>query len=864
MIRLFVRNTSSGFADRWRTLVGLLLIAATVSVGDQACGAESPPKGNAVGAHVAPSEGSTFRPGRWGMLTAHLSNSTDQPLELLASTFLNGESTLQFGRRVWVPAKSRRQIWYPVRMPASLEDVQQIEARTLVIGSGHNREVLIRDQTNGLQIDSALRVNTDPLVTAVIESPIDLHKANETRLSQWDHVAASDLVTAARVHVGYPRRMISITSVLMPNGDEPWQAFDQLVIADDRLIEDAAGLAAVRRWMFGGGHVWVMLDRAGSEIVEQLLGEDFVCQPISRIGLTTVRLLSREGEVETTDYEQPIDFVRVAVSNVQTVRTVDGWPAAFWKDCGEGRLLVTTLGARGWMRERRSNDPKPASLPQSEVDAGLGLLKQLVNRSMEEIALDFMSPRLPPLLPDPVLEPRVQEYVGYSIAPRWLVSGLLLSFSIGLAVCGLWFQQQRRLEWMGLLIPGFAVAMSGGLMFVGWKTRQAVPTMVANLQLVQPITGTTDVRITGVAGIYSPSSENAVIAAEQGGWLLPDLTGSEGTTRRLIHTDLGRWHWENLPSPVGVRRASFTASKTLEHPLEAHATFDANGLTGQIQLPASARVSDAILATREGRFSVDLSDDGKFRVRNDHILSNDQYLAAGLLSDEQRRHSQTLQNLLNNPLRPEWPAEAQLIVRTSPWDVGFRFAEGQSSGGAAVVTVPIQLNRPASGTEIFLAAPWLPFRTAIGPDGTISSALWDATRRIWLERAILSEAWFRFELPKALLPVVIQGGQVRVQVTGPIGKLSLAVHQSRDNSTVPLKTWIDPVGTVILDLDDPSLLNVTADGGFLLQLSGGDPDRPELTQPGAGTDGKVSYWQIESLKLDLRIKTVDSAGKDAE
>ena len=87
-----------------------------------------------------------------------------------------------------------------------------------------------------------------------------------------------------------------------------------------------------------------------------------------------------------------------------------------------------------------------------------------------------------------------------------------------------------------------------------------------------------------------------------------------------------------------------------------------------------------------------------------------------------------------------------------------------------------------------------------------------------------------------------------MQVTGPVGKLEIAGLRGKE--AVPMKTWMDPVGTLSYEIDDSALLHVT-DGGLLLRISGGDPARPGLTQ----SIGKANYWQIESLHVDLQGKT---------
>src|SRR5262245_16117390 len=84
-------------------------------------------------------------------------------------------------------------------------------------------------------------------------------------------------------------------------------------------------------------------------------------------------------------------------------------------------------------------------------------------------------------------------------------------------------------------------------------------------------------------------------------------------------------------------------------------------------------------------------------------------------------------------------------------------------------------------------------------------------------------------------------GRLAVQVSGPIGKLEIAGH--REGLPIPLRTWIDPVGALSFELNESELLPVAADGGILLRVSGGDPDRPELTQTTENSILTAHYWR---------------------
>ena len=809
--------------------------------------------------------------GKWGVLRLNLTNPTSQSVEVLTATYFEDEPTLQYGRRVWMPAMSRLETWHPILLPrSSAEGRQRFDFRTLIMNTANKREVLIRSDSGALQWDGMLRGSDGKRLVGLIDRP----RVGGTEESS----VPFDLVTSARTLAISNGELLNLTDRLLPVGEESWQTLDQLVIADSRVVEDGPGLAAIRRWLYGGGSLWVMLDRTDSAVLERLLGDESLCQVVDRVGLTTVRLevQSPNGNVsqDTRDHEQPVEFVRVLASDVEVACTIDGWPAAFWKNCGEGRLLVTTLSAEGWMRKRTSDDartdpsagspvsqrperanlgPNPGATPGSGEPVWQSPFVSL--GPMQSLASEFFRARSAQRLSKEALEPLVQEYVGYSIPARWQVIGLLLGFSVLLAAIGAWLWRRGRLEMMGVVSPVLAISVSAVLVGLGWQQRQSVPAAVASLQFVRAIPGSDDVRVEGVAGLFSPDVGIAMAGSKNGGWLMPDMTGQQGKTRRMVWADLDEWQWENLPEAAGLMNATLLQSSALAERLEAHATFGPDGLTGRLHASAAHEPTDAVLATRAGRIGVQLHDDGTFTARSDAVFTEEQFLGAGLLSDEQHRRQRVLTALLNDSQRRDYPDEPQLLFWSKPWHLGFQFAQNRQTLGSALVAVPLKLERPPTGTEVSLAAPLLPYRETFGPDGIVPIGLWDYRLREWQQKAFPTADWLRFQIPRVLLPVAVQRGRLVIRVNGPVVRLEVAGLRANLTDIVPIKTWDDPVGTLSWELTDSELLSVSADGGLLLRISAGDPKLTDQVTTVSTTDGKLSFWRIESLSLELDVKT---------
>lgn len=813
---------------------------------------------------VSPFGIDAYVPNKWGGLNVQLMNPTQQPAELLSTTYFEGQPTLQFGRRIWVPPRSRMQTWHPILVPDAGPEVTTFDLRTLVMDANQPRDVMIRSDSGSLQFDSILRRTNDTRITGLIDSLSLEPDANSE--------SAYDLLVLGRLESGLSRQIKLLPDRMVPVGEECLQSLDQLLIADNRVASDPVGLAAIRKWLFSGGHLWVMLDRVDPKVLEVLLGDEFSGEVVDRVGLNTVRLqaidLQGKSEVWSREHEQPVELVRMLVEGVEVAYRVDGWPAAFWKNCGSGRLLATTMSPHGWMRPRTSEEVAPRQSLRGLPGATRDIMKEIREQAafepskyialppFQELASEFLDASPKRLLADATLEPQMREYVGYSIPSRWLIVGLLIGLSGILAVAGAWLWRQSRLELMGVIGPGLAISVSLVLVTMGKQQRQAVPYSVANVQFVQTGFGTDDFQAYGIAGLFAPEAGTDSISGQNGGVVLPDMTGQEGITRRMVWKDLGNWQWENLPETTGLRNASFQHSGSSPERIEASATFGPDGVTGHLKTSADRQPTDIIVATRVGRMGVEMGDDGHFKIGTNNIFASDQYLAAELLSDEQNRRRQILKNLLTDPQRLDYPTVPQMLFWTNPWDLGFRFGESRHQFGSALVAVPIKFERPPVGTEMLIPGPLLNYYSTFGPDDEAPSGLWDNRRRIWLEKAWPTFAWLRFQIPSALLPAQIQSGRLVVQVSGPIGKLEIA--GAREKQTVPLKTWIDPVGTVTWDFTSDVLTGSTVGGSLLLRIAGGDPDRPELTNGDMEHGDKTNFWRIESLKLDLRAKTIEA------
>ena len=268
-----------------------------------------------------------YVPEKWGELHFSVVNAREEPREMICATSFDVQPLLQFGRRVWVPGKSTLRISHPVVIPkydASRGPI--LNLHTVVLDASDKNEVFLKNDTGQNLHDGALIVTHTARITGLIDS---LSEGN-------NHIpnAVLELIRAGRVSQLLTNQVASLYDQFLPGDPTGLDFYDQIVIADNRITNDFAALAALRQWLHAGGHLWVMLDLADPIVLERLLGDEFSGHVLDRVGLTSVRVEGTQTLLEsgaitsaTTEYEEPVDLVRMASTKLETLCLVNGWPA---------------------------------------------------------------------------------------------------------------------------------------------------------------------------------------------------------------------------------------------------------------------------------------------------------------------------------------------------------------------------------------------------------------------------------------------------------------------------------------------------------------------------------------------------------
>ncbi|MEO2032199.1 MAG: hypothetical protein ABGZ35_08945, partial [Planctomycetaceae bacterium] len=295
--------------------------------------------------------------------------------------------------------------------------------RSLVIDDSQGKEVLVKSSSGQLQHDRTLLVTPAGRHTGVIAG------WNSTDVMPPDVV---DVVVAARIYQGLNNKVTFLAGQFLPADETSLKYLDHLVLAEDRLIDDLAGLTAIRRWLHSGGRLWIMLDRTGPALLERLFGDEFQGSVVDRVGLTSVRVdnppsvATPDGAAgETFEYDEPVEMSRMITSGMAVWNTVNGWPAALTRSYGEGRVLITTLGPRGWIT------PTPSIPEGSEVEPTVEMTSDFVALSpMEDIAPFILARRDPEPIPPKTLESLAREFISYDVPTGTLIIGSMCGFLV--------------------------------------------------------------------------------------------------------------------------------------------------------------------------------------------------------------------------------------------------------------------------------------------------------------------------------------------------------------------------------------------------------------------------------------------------
>jgi hypothetical protein len=803
---------------------------------------------------------------RWGTFDFTVLNVTDTDRLARVVVFYKGHPEVQYGRDIWVPAHSSATSWIlvgpsprepPAQKPGpppadeehrfSAEEAQILlydrtsgqDHLILPAGDDRKRSVPLRGTRREPYTALLLDEDPEPPVRVFGQLPQPPTRAEEAFLLTRAFRRArqlSDLPPA-------------VDARALPLHPQAFDGIDHVVLATGRLAENPAGMSALRHWVEQGGRVWAMLDLVEPEALAPLLGDALDFRVVDRVSLTRFAVGTEpQGEL----HDRPVEFARVLLpAGERAPHTLDGWPVWFTRRVGRGKVVVSTLGPRGWFQRGKAKPGRepvsfaaPVPAPTEALEALSYELEPPENyppvsgrrpaaRRAEE---DQGLPLEERTVPAEAWQPLLTAEIGYSVLPRGTVvlvfgAALLAAVGAGVALRGV-----RRRELIGWLGPAAALGATAAFVVLGEISRRAVPPTVAAAQVVQAVPGK-EAAVHGVLAVYRPDSGPAEFGARQGGFFDPDVRDAEGQARRLIVTDLDSWHWDNLALPAGVRFAPFRYTAPTAGPLTAVARLGPEGLEGKLTAGPFREPGDALLSTPAGRnLAVRLRPDGSFRTGSQDILPDGQFLLGAVLSDRQQRQQGIYREFLKRPTSGQRPGGPVLLAWAEPVDMPFNLAPGARTAGTALLVVPVRLERPAPGTRVSVPGPLVAVERV---EENLPTA-----QPVPREGREAREMQLRFQLPAEVLPLEVERVRFTAKFDAPGRRVTVSARPQA-GAPVELSRVDNPLSPIRVEIAERSLLRLDERGGLHLNVSISEPSRR------AGAFDTGERWSIRYLELEV-------------
>jgi hypothetical protein len=789
------------------------------------------PKRPPVSIYVGAKGVGRYRPGHWGIASVETINRTDEPFEYRSVLWFSSQRDLQFGRKIWVPAMSRRRTWVPVLAPVSKSTPRSLTINYAAFSASDEGEKYIEGATFHRSDDQPLMIPQNPNCFLLVSDQ-----------GSTDHSVSNTM----KYYIGTSfKRQVSLLSLVdtdFPMIPEALDIIDCIILSGDQIMESAAAVSATRAWVRRGGRLWLMLDRVSPETVEALVGGQLQITELDRTSLTDYTLETDVGargkSTSKLSLETPVELVRVLANGGAVTHRVGEWPAAIRVPVGQGYVLCSMLALEGWLPRSDTVDrtERPRDVPYFVTPAATDLAN-LILRSQ---------PSTP--VTDDVWKQYLAARIGYSVPDRSVVLYALIGYCLALLVAAVVFRRSGNNERLIWFIPGVTVLTAAILVTIG-SSANRLESMVHIGQLVQAEKGINELEVSGVIGVYSDRKSTHTTGTTRGGMFLPDQASLTGTSR-MDWSDIGKWEMKDLEySAASVRFASYTTMLPAKSPIAVRGTFDSAGFTAAVSLGPMETLEDPIVVTQSHiTLPLDASDDGASVVgHTGNELPPGEYLSASLLSDEQQRRQAILREVLASKRRlMSYPNGPTMMAWTKPLDLGFVLPHKPQ--GSALVTVPIEITRPDPGTNVSIPAPFVTYKSVQGKKGAGFSSTFRNSSGTWSSSSSPGTSTLRFQIPIELLPVKVNSATLKVTMTAP-SRTATFLSGSIDDQREARATN-SPVGEVHVPISSAPGLLLDEHGGLHVSIKISDVLLSESQKGEFGTQDQD--WRIDFVQLEVQ------------
>jgi hypothetical protein len=721
------------------------------------------------------------------------------------------------------------QVRLPSPMPESHVDVEV----SLYVRDGNQEVLVVRSDEPAARKFTYWRQPKNRVITALsfgIEAPPPL----DWRWEPTKLFSTYELAIASRVDAELSKSCISFESIPFPLNPIDWKGIDNLILAEPECLRDAATMSVLRDYLNDGGRIWVMLDTMDTESLTGLLSSHQQLSYLDTLELSSFMVetpqqsLSREDR--TVELSEPIRLKRVMQQGGSVPYSIDGWPACIIYPIGHGELMVTTLESSGWIEPRKnqwSEDP----FFRSDFE-----LRRFAKGIVDKIHLKRSIPMAH--LKDVNY---AVESIGNPIISRSLVASILLLFCAGLILFGLWRLLAGELKWAGIVAPGLAVVASMPLLVAAWMQKRDIPTMVSVLQLVQfgnPSGG----MIRESAAVYNADSQSMHFQSDTAGYIVPDPAIDSGI-KTISTEDFQRWQMSNVAWPAGVWKYT-SATSTSNTAMVARGDFTSEGLSIVIPPGLPSELKDPVLCYSLGAPTLAKGlDDQRMVIDGNYPAEGERWTLNTLVDTEQRRKSEIYKKLFESGDRTQAPSR-RLFGWTEAFTSSGVWNPSIQQRGIALVSMPLSLSTPKSGSEVLVPYTMIDVRIA---DLSSSSPVYMEGIGRWVNQSSnKSESNLEFVLPGQVVPLETSMIAIDFDVQAPRRSVRLSCIQAEGGFPIEIATLNEPSIPFHQTIEDPRIVKEFQDGTFVLRIEISDDREPDSSIP----------WRIKHLRLSVRGKTL--------
>ena len=765
----------------------------------------------------------------WSAVAFEVENPGDEGREAFITSYFQEIPDQQFGRQYWLPPHSVRRGWYLVKTPPTNEGKDPVEAKALNAmlvrrrGSTESAKAL----EPGKRFESSyIRCPKSPAKTLLITSGKDAE--------------SEKLVTAVRTATKNPKNYLRSTLQTLPPVATAYEGWTHIVLASDRVSQDPAAVEALRQWTVQGGRLWILLDKAGLEAALPFLADAGGLTVIDRVGLTSFQLESPRGENpvsgETRELEEPVEMVRTVSEGFRTLYQVDGWNAAMTTQVGKGTVLISTLGPSGWLRPRGENSNPNWRAVLSE--SGYPILE------CTSLGKLFWERKETP--PASNLASVATDYVGYPVTSLTRVASALALFCSSILIGGVVLWRTKRLAWMSVFAPVAAGLATLWIGVTSHQNRSSIPPTEAAI-FVAEADAVGNLHIQGGLSVYSTSNGDTNPQTSNAGQL-EFVNPPAGLGKRLVWSDYGKVHWENLKLNTGVHEFRIQTHQA-KKPSHAIFSFNEEGVIGRVAGGEWTLPGRGLIASPNGQFAAPrFLADGQLVSTAGDSLAPGRFSASDVIDDREQTRMAILEKVFadNQPR----PSEPRLYFWMDPLETGFQTQEEGRRVGDALVGLTITYERPPAGRQVFCPSYLIDFRSIPFPGRGQSLVYRNATRE-WTELMVRKVATtFEFQLPASLRGLEVERLKVYADVYAPDRTFDLlALDEKKPKETRQLASKQSPLGLMQFELSGESLPAVDEKGTLLLGMDVG-PLGGDVANEGDLTNQRTHGWQFRGVRIE--------------